>query len=125
MSFPNMVSTDSLSVPDISCSPPPTLVYACGTCPLALLCLPQSANFSDIEVFLLLFWKTEQTRIFPETTLEDINFHFRAFCNNSLYNWEENRLYNRRIKSSSLGGGSLREPQITLFLDYVMHKCII
>ena len=25
--FPNMVSANSLSVPDISCSPPPTLVY--------------------------------------------------------------------------------------------------
>ena len=25
--FPNMVTTNSLSVPDISCSPPPTLVY--------------------------------------------------------------------------------------------------
>ena len=51
-------------------------VIPCGTCPLAFLWLPQSANFRDIEVFLFLFGKI----------LEDINFHFRAFCNNPLHN---------------------------------------
>ena len=33
----------------------------CGTCPLALLWLRQSAKFYDIEVFLFLFEKMKQT----------------------------------------------------------------
>ena len=51
-----------------------------------------SANFRDFEAFLFLFGKTKQAQIFLETTLEDINFHLRAFCYNSLYNCGENRL---------------------------------
>ena len=51
-----------------------------------------SANFHDFEAFLFLFGRTKQAQIFLETTLEDINFHLRAFCDNSLYNYGENRL---------------------------------
>ena len=59
--------------------------YACGTCPLALLWLPQSVNCWDIEAFIFLFGKTKQTRISSEITLEGINYCFRACCNNKLY----------------------------------------
>ena len=51
-----------------------------------------SVNFRDFEVFLFLFGRTKQAQIFLETTLEDINFHLRAFCDNSLYNCGANRL---------------------------------
>ena len=44
-----------------------------------------SANFCDFEAFLFLFGRTKQAQIFLETTLENINFHLRAFCLNELF----------------------------------------
>ena len=64
---------------------------ACGTCPLALLWLPQSANFRYIYKLLFLLEKKKATRNLLERTFKDINFDLRAFCSNSIYNCGENR----------------------------------
>ena len=52
---------------------------ACGTYPLALVWLPQSANFRYIYELLCLLEKKKTTRNLLETTFKDINCDLRAF----------------------------------------------
>ena len=77
---------------------------ACGTCPLALLWLPQ---LSSVSIF---YRKEEQARNFLKTTIEDINCVFVAFCNDLLHirskNWHYVQYYKNWLFARGFAKGA-------------------